>query len=293
MPVDVLVVPLALVALTYALAWNGWGLLLTTTILYLGAWHRGRQNLGIARYYQRRAGGPVSAAHRPLLSMAFYLPMLAGVAYYTSTAPLHEGDAFHGLALDPGILWGLGAAAAAGVLAYLAWTTGRTAAGDGSPGIARGCTAVAVHPGERWLVLANAVAFGSAYVLGAWSASFILVLAIHHEVQYLYFTYAVGRRAEASPGRGATVELRRLARFAVWPLIGLASWAVCTYSGAEALAPFLTAGLLGHYWLDGRIWTARARRLDDQLDQRDRRGSTDQADRFAETSVARNGRRRR
>jgi hypothetical protein len=117
-----------------------------------------------------------------------------------------------------------------------------------------------VHPAERWLVVANAVAFGSAYVLGAWSASFILVLAIHHEVQYLYFTYAVARRADPSPSHGVALELRRLARFAVWPAIGLASWAVCTYSGAEALQPFLTAGLLGHYWLDGRIWTARARR---------------------------------
>jgi hypothetical protein len=33
------------------------------------------------------------------------------------------------------------------------------------------------------------------------------------------------------------------------------------YSGSDALLPFLTAGLLAHYWLDGRIWTARARRL--------------------------------
>jgi hypothetical protein len=56
-------------------------------------------------------------------------------------------------------------------------------------------------------------------------------------------------------------ELRRLARFAVWPVVGLASWAACSYSGSDALLPFLTAGLLAHYWLDGRIWTARARRL--------------------------------
>ena len=29
----------------------------------------------------------------------------------------------------------------------------------------------------------------------------------------------------------------------------------------ELLEPFLTAGLLAHYWLDGRIWSARARLL--------------------------------
>src|SRR3546814_2864848 len=60
MPLDVLAMPLASVVATYTLVLNGWPLLVTTTILYLGAWHRGRQNLGIARYYQRRAGGPVS-----------------------------------------------------------------------------------------------------------------------------------------------------------------------------------------------------------------------------------------
>ena len=45
--------------------------------------------------------------------MAFYAPMVAACAYYTSTAPTHEGDAFHRLSLDPGILWGLGGLAVA------------------------------------------------------------------------------------------------------------------------------------------------------------------------------------
>ena len=261
MPFDVVAMPTAILIATYALVLSGWPLLVTTTILYLGAWHRGRQNLGIARYYQRGVGGPVSSSHRWLLSMAFYLPIVATVAYYTSTAPTHEGEPFHGLSLGPAILWGLGVVAAASVVAYLGWTIGRTAAiGDG-PRVATGHSAITVHPGERWLVLANAVAFGSAYVLGAWTVAFVLVLAVHHEVQYLYFTYALARRDESSRGPGLLPELRRLARFAVWPAIGLASWAACTFSGVGALGPFLTAGLLGHYWLDGRIWTAHARRL--------------------------------
>jgi hypothetical protein len=259
MPVDVVVVPLAILIGTYALVLNGWQLLVTTTILYLGAWHRGRQNVGIARYYQRRVGGAVSSRHRWLLRAAFYLPMAAGVAYYTSTSPTHEGEPFYGLSLDPTILWGLGVAAAASVVAYLGWSIGRTVQSDQELRSAVADRLAGVHPGERWLVLANAAAFGSAYVVGAWSVSFILVLAVHHEVQYLYFTYAVARRHEAS--RGLVPEIRRLAGFAVWPAIGLASWAACMYSGWDALLPFLTAGLLAHYWLDGRIWTARARRL--------------------------------
>jgi hypothetical protein len=47
--------------------------------------------------------------------------------------------------------------------------------------------------GSWWVVLAHTVAFGSGYVLGASNVSFLLVLAVHHEVQYLYFTYAMAR----------------------------------------------------------------------------------------------------
>jgi hypothetical protein len=259
MPVDILVVPAAILVATYALIQNDALRLVTTAILFLGAWHRGRQNLGIARYYQRHIGGPVSSRHRSLLSAAFYVPMIATVAYYTSTAPSHEGEAFHGLSIEPAILWALGGLAGASVAAYLGWTIGRTAAIGDAAGIP--AHPAAVHPAERWLVLANAVAFGSAYLLGAWSVSFVLVLAIHHEVQYLYFTYALARRDVATRGRSVGTGLRRLAEFAVWPAIGLATWAACAYSGVAGLQPFLIAGLLGHYWLDGRIWTARARRL--------------------------------
>jgi hypothetical protein len=247
MPLDVLAIPVAIGVVTYFLMLNDGALLVTTAILYFGAWHRGRQSLGIARHYQRRAGGPVSSLHRWLLPTSFYLPMIAAVAYYTSTAGTHEGAAFHALSLGPELLWWLASGAAASVVAYLLCTTGRTAG-------------AAIHPCEQWLVLANALGFGSAYVLGAWSSSFVLVLAIHHEVQYLYFTYALARRADADAAQGVTWEVRRLARFAVWPAIGLTSWAMCTVAGLGVLEPLLTAGLLGHYWLDSRIWTARARR---------------------------------
>jgi hypothetical protein len=245
LPLDVLAIPLGIAVVTYILMLNDGALLVTTAILYVGAWHRGRQSLGIARHYQRRAGGPVSPLHGWLLPTAFYLPMMAAVAYYTSTAATHEGEAFHALSLGPEVLWGLASGAAASVVAYLLCTIGGTA----------------IHPCERWLVLANALGFGSAYILGAWTASFVLVLALHHEVQYLYFTYALARRADAAGAQGALPEVRRLARFALWPAIGLTSWAMCTVSGLGVLEPLLNAGLLGHYWLDGRIWTARAQRL--------------------------------
>ena len=238
---DVIVVPLCILAATYALFYEGYQIWVTTAAIYFAAWHRGRQNLGIARFYQVRTGGALSTWHSGLFQAAIYLPMAAGVAYFTSTAPTHEGEDFVGLGLDEEILWALGAFAIASVAAYLAFAIRQRDR---------------VHPGERWLVVANALAFGCAYVLGAWTMGFILALALHHELQYLYFTYAVARQA-----RAAGSELRFLASFAVWPLVGLASWALCKFSDLEVLVPFLVGGLLCHYWLDSRIWTARARRV--------------------------------
>src|SRR5262249_36923385 len=107
----------------------------------------------------------------------------------------------------------------------------------------------------------NAFAFGSAYVLGAWSVSFILVLTVHHEVQYIYFTYAMARRSTGARCARLGGELRLLASFAIWPLLGLGSWALCQRSESEWLPPFRVAGRLCPSWLDGRIWTSRARRL--------------------------------
>lgn len=242
MPWDVIAIPLCIVAATYAMLYGGYEVWVTTAALYFAAWHRARQNFGIARYYQVRSGGALSPWHERLFQAAIYLPMLAGIAYFTSYAPDYEGDEYAGLWLDDEILWTLGGLAVASVAAYLAFTLRRRDR---------------VHPGERWLVIANAIAFASAYVLGAWTVGFILVLALHHEIQYLYFTYAVARKPDQKGGS----ELRFLASFAVWPLIGLASWAVCKFSDLEFLVPFLVGGLLCHYWLDGRIWTARARRF--------------------------------
>jgi len=240
---EVIVAPLCILAVTYALMYGGYEIWVTTAALYFAAWHRGRQNLGIARFYQVRSGGALSAWHRRLFQSAIYSPMLAGVAYFTSTSPTHEGEEYVGWWLDDEILWILGALAIASVAAYLAYALRYRDR---------------VHAAERWLVAANAIAFGSAYVLGAWTVGFILVLALHHEIQYLYFTYAVAKKPAGAGSRG---DFKFLASFAVWPLIGLATWAICKFSELEILVPFLVGGLLCHYWLDSRIWTARARRL--------------------------------
>ena len=120
-----------------------------------------------------------------------------------------------------------------------------------------------MHPGERWVVLAHAVAFGSAYVLGATNASFLLVLVIHHEVQYLYFTYAMARQQLLSRDRenflgNPQSEFRFAASFALWPLIGLAGAIAGGWYQFQCLAPLGVGGLFCHYWLDGRIWTRRS-----------------------------------
>jgi hypothetical protein len=246
MPFDVVVVPLVIVAATVALMFSDQGMLVTTVTLYLAAWHRGRQNFGIARYYQVRRGGASSSAHDRLFRAAIYLPMAAGVLYFTNTSFLHEGQEYLSIDIDPGFIRLLGILALASLVVYLAYAWRHRER---------------IHPGERWLVLANAIAFGSAYVLGAWSVSFILVLVVHHEVQYLYFTYAMARRSTHAVLGKVAGELRLFGSFLVWPAIGLATWALCQRSDAEWVPAFLISGLLIHYWLDGRIWTRRARGL--------------------------------
>jgi hypothetical protein len=49
--VDVMVVPLVILALTYALSMSDQMMLLTSIAMYSAVWHRGRQSLGVARFY--------------------------------------------------------------------------------------------------------------------------------------------------------------------------------------------------------------------------------------------------
>ena len=267
---DVLLIPLVILALTYAFSMSGQTILLTSIAMYAAVWHRGRQSLGVARFYQRGMGGPVSRAHDCLLRGAIYLPMLSGTLAYTYLAPReYEGEPYLALNLGMEITSIVAFAAAAWVMAYLAWTFWQTRA---EPLMTTPqCVGIGVHPGEWWVVLAHAVAFGSGYVLGASSASFLLVLAVHHEVQYLYFAYAMSRRAGKSEAVGCSAtkpptaaghefrtEVKHAASFAAWPVIGFAGAAAGGWLEFEWLAPLGIGGLFCHYWLDGRIWTRRS-----------------------------------
>jgi hypothetical protein len=137
-----------------------------------------------------------------------------------------------------------------------------------------------IHPGEWWVVVAHAVAFGSAYALGPANPSFILVLAVHHEVQYLYFTYAMARREVPNngalatgiglptkslslkpmhnPGRTPRPELKSAAAFMLWPVVGFVGAVVGGWLQLKWLAPLGLGGLFCHYWLDGRIWIRKS-----------------------------------
>jgi hypothetical protein len=253
-------------------------MLLTSVAMYTAVWHRGRQSLGVARFYQRGIGGPVSRVHACLFRGAIYLPMLATTLAYTYLAPTeYEGAAYFALSLGKAMTAIVGFAAAAWVTAYLSWVLWlnlgeRTAAPVGSAGL--------VHPGEWWVVLAHAVAFGSGYLLGASNASYLLVLAVYHEVQYLYFTYAMARgtasfearsskatdratkdldsQAPVNVARVQLPELKFAASFLRWPVIGFTGAILGGWLQLPWLAPLGMGGLFCHYWLDGRIWTRRS-----------------------------------
>jgi hypothetical protein len=275
---DVLLIPLVILVLTYAFSLGGQTILLTSITMYAAVWHRGRQSLGVARFYQRGMGGPVSRAHDCLFQGAIYLPMLAGMLAYTHAAPLeYEGNPYFALTFGAEFISTVGLAATLWVIVYLAWTLVRTRREWLMS--ARHDVGSQVHPGERWVVLAHAVAFGSSYALGASNASFLLVLAVHHEVQYLYFTYAMARRSATFTMRKTAIELaindlvskawynasrvpraevNFAASFLVWPVIGFVGAVVGGWLEFQWLVPMGVGGLFCHYWLDGRIWTRRS-----------------------------------
>jgi hypothetical protein len=260
-PADVLVVPLAILAATYALAVSSQWVLLTSIAMYAAVWHRGRQSLGVARFYQRQAGGPISPLHRRLFAGAIYLPMAAAIFLYGHLAPEnYEGEPYYALDVGADVAWALGLVAAGWVAAYFIWTSLQTQ----WQRQAKSGQIQTLNPGERWVVLAHAVAFGSAYLLGATNASFLFVLAVHHEVQYLYFTYAMARwpmlahKQENLQVGNPQSEFRFAASFALWPLVGLFGAIAASLYPVEWLAPLGVGGLFCHYWLDGRIWTRRS-----------------------------------
>ena len=266
-PVDVLAIPLVILAVTYVFSLGGHGMLLTSIAMYAAVWHRGRQNFGIARFYQRQVGGPVSRAHDILFRGAVYLPMLAAALAYTHIAPRqYEGAAYLALDLGGEATAIVGGIAVLWVGAYLAWLCWRHFVG------ATRTLDVMIHPGEWWVVLAHAAAFGSSYALGAANASFLLVLAVHHEVQYLYFTYAMARPPAPFPSTVTTdtgrpsislrskwrADLKHAVSFMTWPIIGFAGALAGGWLQLAWIAPLGVGGLFCHYWLDGRIWTRRA-----------------------------------
>jgi hypothetical protein len=205
--------------------------------------------------------------------------MLAAMLAYTHLAPLeYEGEPYLALNFDAEITSTVGCAATLWVMAYLAFAVWRSrgerlVTANPRPGLQ-------VHAGEWWVVLANAVAFGSSYALGASNASFLLVLAVHHEVQYLYFAYAMARRSENSQSVSATglepatknsyskascnnghalrIEAKFAASFLRWPVIGFMGAIAGGWLEFEWLAPLGIGGLFCHYWFDGRIWTRRS-----------------------------------
>ena len=276
-PVDVLMMPLVILALTYALSMHANAVLLTSLTMYAAVWHRGRQSLGVARLYQRRIGAPVSRLHDCLFRGAIYLPMLAAMLAYTYLGPTeYEGQPYLALNVGAEITSTVGLVAALWVMAYLTWALWQDH-GERET-FASDKVGIAIHPGEWWVVLAHGVAFGSGYVLGASNLSFLLVLAVHHEVQYLYFAYAMSRpagfrdrdrkmTAPAITSSGAQSiemkrrfqsELKHATTFAVWPVIGLLGAVIGGWFKLQWLAPLGTGGLFCHYWLDGCIWTRRS-----------------------------------
>ena len=200
LPIDVLLVPLMIMIVSYGLALSSQSTLLTSIAMYAAVWHRGRQSFGVARFYQRAATGPVSRVHEWLFCAAIYLPMAASALAYAHLSPTHyEGEPYFAPSTSAEFVIAAGFSAALCLGAYLFYALCRNFGAEASCAQRQ----QRIHPAECWVVLAHAVAFGSSYLFGASNAAFLFVLAVHHEVQYLHFTYAMSRRKcfqETSPG---------------------------------------------------------------------------------------------
>jgi hypothetical protein len=125
--VDVVLVPLVILALTYGLSMSGQAILLTSIAMYAAVWHRGRQSFGVARFYQRGIGGPVSRAHDLLFRGAIYLPMTAAMFAYTHLAPSeYEGEPYLALNFGAEMTSLIDIVAALWVIVYLTWVLRRS-----------------------------------------------------------------------------------------------------------------------------------------------------------------------
>ena len=242
LPVDVLVVPLAILVATYALATSGQSVLLTSIAMYAAVWHRGRQSLGIARFYQRQAGGPISRLHSWLFSGAIYLPMAAAIFLYGHLAPeKYEGEPYYASALDAVSLglssdrFRLGCR-----LSRLDIATDQQ---HRQSTIGHTQKIQTLHPGERWVVLTHAVAFGSGYVLGAtmrrFSSSSPSITRCNISISLT--PWRGGQwppiKQENLKVESHQSEIRFAASFALWPLIGLAGALGSGWYQLEWLAP--------------------------------------------------------
>jgi len=120
--IGILLIPSLILLLTYWFSINSQAVLLTSIAMYAAIWHRGRQSLGVARFYQRAVGGPASFMHSILFRGANYLPMLAAMLAYTHLAPPeYDGEPYLALSLGAAVTSTVGLAAVVWVIAYLTW----------------------------------------------------------------------------------------------------------------------------------------------------------------------------
>ena len=243
LPWDIIFIPALIIALTYIFYESNKEILVVTFLAYAAIWHRGRQDYGVAMFYQKGAGGPISKLHEVLFKGATYLPMIAAVFFYTSFHPEeYEGSPYHSLPISNEVAIAFGVLSLIWVSVYFSYILAQPR----------------VYREEFWVMLSHVLAFASAYVFGVWSAGFILVLAIHHEVQYMYFAYATARRRNKTPGTKAWHESKFFLIFLIWPIIGFTLALMQKKADLDWLWPLWVAVLICHYWLDSRIWTRRA-----------------------------------
>ncbi len=253
-----LVPPVLVAALTI---WPGFLLVAGAVAGFWDVYHTAQQNFGLGRIFDARAGLADNRSRRAdrIVSHALYLgPIMAGPSMLDH---LSEFDSLEQVGWTFFLKvpktadawgWGLRSAIVMTVAAVVVWYVAQT--------IRLARLGVKASPQKVVLMVTSAVIQIAAWGLSSPLVAF-MVVNLYHAVQYFALVWHLeGRKVSGHLGVARskfTIPFGLLAVFVVPAMFGLAVTGVYTNS-ALVNASFLSVSLL-HFWMDGFIWSVRAR----------------------------------
>jgi hypothetical protein len=253
-----LVPPVLVVALT---VWPAFLLVAGVVAGFWDVYHTAQQNFGLGRIFDARAGLAANRTRRAdrIISHALYLgPIMAGPSMLDHLAEFDSLEAV-GWTIFLKVPktadawgWGLRSAIVVVVAMVVVWYIAQA--------IRLARRGMQASPQKVVLMVTSAVIQIAAWGLSSPLVAF-MVVNLYHAVQYFALVWHLeGRKVSGHLGVSHpkfAVPFGMVAVFALPAIFGLAVTGVYTNS-AFVNATFLSVSLL-HFWMDGFIWSVRAR----------------------------------